>query len=701
MFSLRSLPCAARRRHRRFLALVALSLFHGSLSLDSHADPTLGSSPVREVVSPLLTNPLMTYSTYLGGNGYPSSPDKDAGNDIAVDAAGNIYVVGSTNSLGRYDSDVFVRKFDPSGSRLLYETFLDSDGSDDVGFGIAVDAAGQAYVTGRLGDWWFQQGRGALAAKLSPTGVPLYQVTLGADGDSGFSGDFGVRIAVDDAGNAYVTGLTYQPLSRPFPTTAGAFQESFGGGSQDAFVAKINPQGQVVYATLLGGSGDDQAWGITIRKVGNVYHAYVTGETNSTEDFPITTGVFQSTFGGVTDVFVTQLNDTGSAPIYSTFLGGNGTDKGFAIAVDSAGSAYLTGLTAEAPLSSNNFPVINAFQSTYGGTGSNPALANAFVAKLNPAGSALVYSSYMGGAGSPLSDVGHAIKVDGAGYVYLAGSTETRPDLYTGLGFPIIHAFQPEHGGGVSDAFVTKLSPQGALVSSSYLGGNGEEGGNGIALDASGNVYVIGTTDSPNFPISQNPFQGTLFGVDAFVTKITDYALPLTALTVSKTGLGSGIVMGTPAGISCGSDCTESYATGTVVTLVATPAVGSTFVSWSGDADCLDGVVTMNTNKTCMATFQLTTLPSPITVLSPDGGEICYLRKPCVLTWTAAIPGKVKIEVSYDGGQSWVTIIKSTANDGVHKWRAKGAPTTHARIRVSSVTNPNVFDASNNDFTIW
>jgi hypothetical protein len=187
----------------------------------------------------LIIDPEIVYSTFLGGvSGDPYSHiDKDAGHDITVDAAGNIYVVGETNSLGRYDSDVFVRKFNPSGSQLLYETHLDSNGSNDIGNGIAVDAAGNAYVTGQFGDpllpgWAL----GVLVAKLSPAGAPLYQVTFGAD-SPGYSQDFGARIAADEAGNAYVVGTTYN-YGTPFPTTPGAFQPSFAGGLEDAFVVK-------------------------------------------------------------------------------------------------------------------------------------------------------------------------------------------------------------------------------------------------------------------------------------------------------------------------------------------------------------------------------------------------------------------------------------------------------------------------------
>jgi bacillolysin len=168
-------------------------------------------------------------------------------------------------------------------------------------------------------------------------------------------------------------------------------------------------------------------------------------------------------------------------------------------------------------------------------------------------------------------------------------------------------------------------------------------------------------------------------------------------LTVNKTGTGAGTV--TATGINCGADCSESYNSGTAVTLTATPAAGATFAGWSGDPDCADGSVTMTANKTCTATFNVLS-SSPIQVKTPSSGDTCVLGKPCAITWSATISGKVKIEVSYDGGNSWVTVIKSTANDSVHRWRTKGVPTTQARIRVSSVTNSTLFDVSDSNFTI-
>jgi hypothetical protein len=498
--------------------------------------PLSGAGPAIAVEAGV-SGPTIAYSTFLGGvSGNPyGRVDKDEGNDIAVDGAGNIYVVGSTNSLGRYDSDVFVRKFDPTGSTLLYETFLDSNGTHDVGLGIAIDPAGNAYVTGQFGDPLLPgSALGVLVAKLSPTGVPRYKVTFGAGG-RGYSMDYGVRIAADDAGNAYVVGTSY-PYGTPFPTTAGAFQRTSAGGLSDAFVVKLNPSGGLVYSTLLGGSGADEGTSIALRKVGSVYHAYMTGVSSLANDFPTTSGALQRKFGGASDAFVAQLNDTGSALVYSTYLGGNGRDEAHGIAVDAAGNAYLTGWTGiEALDSASRFPIVNAFQPIYGGQGgATPAAANAFVSKLNPTGSALVFSSYMGGGGYELYDIGVAIEVDAAGYAYLTGITGTDTDIFTGSRFPIVNAFQPRRASAYyHDAFVAKVSPQGALIYSSYLGGLYTDEGHGIAVGPSGSVYVTGVTNSENFPITPDAYQPQISGggcsytfdcPDAFVVKIADGA---------------------------------------------------------------------------------------------------------------------------------------------------------------------------------
>ncbi len=336
---------------------------------------------------------------------------------------------------------------------------------------------------------------------------------------SGNDASFG--IAVDSTGSAYVTGLTD---STNFPTTSGAFQTSFGGGTLDAFVTKLNATGSaLVYSTYLGGSGEDLGFGIAVDSAGS---AYVTGLTDST-NFPTTPGAFQTSSGGSRDAFVTKLNPAGSALVYSTYLGGSGEDQSRGIAIDSTGSAYVTGLTT------GNFPTTSgAFQTIYGG-----GIRDAFVTKLNPAGSALIYSTYMGGSGD---DVGFGISVDTLANAYVAGFT-------TSTNFPTASPIQPALGGG-SDAFVTKVNPPGTgLVYSTYLGGSGNEYGT-IALDGlpNPNAYVTGGTTSTNFPTTAGAFQTTFGGgtSDAFVTKIANIVLPPGATSGKVTGGGTVNVSG-------------------------------------------------------------------------------------------------------------------------------------------------------------
>ncbi len=414
---------------------------------------------------------------------------------------------------------------------LVYSTYLGGSG-DEYGSGIAVDASGSAYVTG-LTSGNFPTvnpiqanhgggGGGAFVTKLNAAGnALLYSTYLG-----GIKYDYGSGIAVDGSGNAYVTGeagqLNFPGEGARFPTTAGAFQTSNDGGGNDAFVAKLNAAGSaLVYSTLLGGAygtghGGDAGYGIAVDGIGN---AYVTGLTSSS-NFPTTAGAFQTTNRGLgySNAFVTKLNPAGSALVYSTYLGGdnplNGcscSDVGYAIAVDGSGNAYVTGQT-----NLNAFPTtVGAFQPAKAGT------SNAFVTKLNPAGSALVYSTYLGGT---RSDFGRAIAVDGSGNAYVTGETAS-PDFPT-----TADAFQPAQYDYRYDAFVTKLNPAGsALVYSTYLGGNGNDYGYGIAVDSFGNAYVTGRAVSDNFPTVgaiQAANGGSPGSSDAFVAKIDLRRMP-------------------------------------------------------------------------------------------------------------------------------------------------------------------------------
>jgi hypothetical protein len=321
-----------------------------------------------------------------------------------------------------------------------------------------VDSSGNAYITGATGSSDFPTTTGALqttfggsggnafVSKLNSTGSTLlYSTYLG--GSSGGDGAFG--IAVDSSGNAYITGLT---TSSDFPTTTGALQTTFGGGGGNAFVSKLDSTGSaLVYSTYLGGSSflGDGGVGVAVDSSGN---AYITGATGSS-DFPTTAGALQTAFVGQTDAFVSKLKSTGSALIYSTYLGGSGFDNGRGVAVDSPGNAYITGQTT-----SNNFPTTpGALQTSLRG------VSNAFVSKLNSTGSGLVYSTYVGGS---IQDEGFGIAVDSLGNAYVTGPTDSS-DFPTTTG-----ALQTTFGGS-QNAFMSKLNSTGsALVYSTYLGGS-------------------------------------------------------------------------------------------------------------------------------------------------------------------------------------------------------------------------------------
>ena len=331
--------------------------------------------------------------------------------------------------------------------------------------------------------------------------------------------------------------MTGNTTSTNFPT-ASPFQASHGGGGNDAFVTKLNAAGSaLVYSTYLGGSGSDNGRAVAADSSGN---AYVTGEASST-DFP-TASPFQSSNGGSSDAFVTKFNAAGSALGYSTYLGGSGPDVGRGIAVDSSGNAYVTGSTT-----STDLPTANPFQTANAGSD------DAFVAKLNPAGSALVYSTYLGGGGT---DAGNDIAVDSSGNAYVAGITNSTD-------FPTVDPVQATLGGS-NDAFVAKLNPGGsALVYSTFLGGSFFDLANGIAVDNAGNAYVTGDADSTNFP-TVNPFMDYIGGdTDAFVSKIgvppppppvCTYAISPTSASFPASGGTGSVFISTRCGWNAKSD---------------------------------------------------------------------------------------------------------------------------------------------------
>jgi len=455
---------------------------------------------------PLVIDPLvLLYSTFLGGSLSESCFS------IAVDASGCAYVVGDTYSDNfplqnpyqdtyKGNIDTFVTKFSADGQSLVYSTFLGGSGRD-LGKAIAVDASGHACVTGQTESSNFpvhnayqpSPGGGysdAFVTKLSPEGNSLvYSTYLGGN----YHYDTGYGIAVDGSGAAYVTGSTESPN---FPTKD-PYQGTLTGGT-DAFVSKFDAGGSLVFSTFLAGSKGSTAHGIAVDSAGS---AYVTGTTSS-DDFP-RQNAYQNSYGGGGDAFVTKFSPDGQSLVYSTYLGGSLSEQGQCIAVDGSGSAYASGWTT-----SLDFPKVNAYQPQIGA----PGYWDLYVTKFSPDGQSLVYSTYLGGDNNEYVD-GSGLAVDNLGCAYVTGYTYSR-------NFPMKNPYQRSFL-GVLDAFVTKFTPDGqSLVYSTYLGGEDQTFGQGIAADGNGFAYVTGHTDCGDFPVKK-AYQGAPGGsFDAFVTKL-------------------------------------------------------------------------------------------------------------------------------------------------------------------------------------
>jgi hypothetical protein len=596
--------------------------------------------------------------------------------DKVVEVEGG-FRLGSDNTYGFYVAaynNQYPLIIDPV--LLDYSTYLGGK-DDDGGNGIAVDSDSYAYVTGHTESTDFPftvgayqvalaGGYDAFVTKLSLDGSALvYSTYLGGTDDD----DKAYSIAVDSNHHAYVTGLT---RSNDFPTQ-NPFQPALVGAA-DAFVTKLSPDGSaLVYSTYLG--GEDIDWGYAIALDTNNC-AYVTGDTRSPLLFP-TQNPYQATLaGGTSDAFVTKLAQDGASLVYSTYLGGNASELGEGIAVDSNNYAYVDGYT-----DSIDFPTQNPYQGALAGE------VDAFVTKMAQDGASLVYSTYLGG---DFEDYAHDIALDSEGHAYATGKTEAPGDFPTTAG-----AFQTSFGGGNydvfvtklslagnslmystyfggdgfdlaegivvdpdnhayfagetwsstgtlpvtsdafqlayagnGDAFATKLSPAGdALVYSSYLGGTGWDIGTGIALDPDDHAYVSGWTQSGDFPTTDGAFMEYPGGVsypdtwDAFAAKIVAPC----DLTTDSTAGGS---------VTDPGEGTFTYEKGTVVDLVATPDADYDFDNWTGDVGTIDDVdaatttVTMEDDYDITANFEeVSPQPPPSTqytlaINSTDGGSV-------------------------------------------------------------------------------
>ena len=482
----------------------------------------------------------MLYATYIGGSG------DDFATSLAIDATGNAYIVGATQSANF-----------PTSANAPYKTYKGFTPADDNGF--------------------YNPGDG-FVAKLNPTGNTLmYSTYLG-----GALNDLPMGVAVDSNGNAIIVGTT---KSSDFPTTANAISRTYRGATNtgpsvggDAFVSILNAGGTVfTYSTFLGGRGHDLARGVAVDSQNNIY---VCGLTSS-GDFPVTQGALQTAYQGDENLkdfnhpvghgFVAKINAQG-ALAYATFLGGSLRDGAVAIAVDSTGAAYIAGSTASA-----DFPTTaNAPQKTNKGRGTIGTLGDlnygdAFVSKLNPAGNTLVYSTYIGGAAD---ETASDIALDSAGNAYVTGFTLSNDFPVTGDALQPANAgfggqglapnasqgFNTERVRNSGDAFLVKLSAAGALTYSSFFGGKNDDAGLAIAVDSAGNAYVAGNTLSTALTTSAGTLQAGYGGAgsqfprgDGFVVKF-DFGGKLSAPPASVS-----VVSGFPASGSAGATLTTPF----------------------------------------------------------------------------------------------------------------------------------------------
>jgi len=457
----------------------------------------------------LIIDPVI-YSTFLGGSYMEMSMG------IKTDLSGNCIVTGITKSTD-YDTipgvfqsylagkeDVFVTKINSNGTGLIYSTYIGGSNYDFV-WDIDVDKFGNAYIVGRTQSHNYPTTNGVLKPVITFPTDPLegFVTKINASGTSliystylgGAFEDEATGIAVNNNGEAYVTGYTG---SHDFSVVSGAYQ-NFNQGCTDVFICKINNIGSnLIYSTLLGGSGCDYGKDIAIDNNGN---AFITGSTDS-QNFDITSLAFQNSNNGGIDIFVTKINSSGSGLIYSTYLGGSNNEYPSSICIDKFGNAIITGYTM-----SNDFDITsNSLQTSYAG-----GFTDGFVTKLNSNGTNLVYSSYLGGNDFEILS---GLSMDFVGNVYVVGHTYSTNFIVTS------NAFQPIFN-GVCDGFITKINQSGSsAVFSTFWGGSYGDSIDGIVSDSLGNIYVVGTTTSNDFFTtagSYKPFY-TDSG-DVFVTK--------------------------------------------------------------------------------------------------------------------------------------------------------------------------------------
>jgi len=574
----------------------------------------------------LVIDPVLTYGTYLGG----ALADEARG--VAVDATGNTYVVGLTSSIDFPGTtrgqtfggqDVFVAKLNPSGTALVWATYIGGTGAD-LGSSIAVDNTGAVFVAGQTGSTNFpvtpnapQQvlagGSGvtdAFILKLAANGASLiYSTYLG-----GSASDFGYGLAIDRTGAAYVGGKTD---STDFPNTARDVLPARGAG--DGFITKVAPDGSSwVYSVILGGFALDSVNAVAVDATGAVF---ATGETRS-DNFPVTELTYQKERRGSSDTFAAKLAPDGTGLIYSTYFGGDGSENGRGITIDSAGNAYLTGITG-----SNNMPV--SFNAAQRGPG---LLPDAFAAKIDPAGRSLIYGTYLGG---DAEEQGNAIYVDGGGAAYIAGSTNS-------ANFPLFNDGPLTASGprGLNDGFLTRLSSGGNFFQfSTYYGGTGADVIYGIASDGRGRIWVAGSTESLNLPTSTGALATAAPGAtDGFVALMSEISVVIS-----------------PALVTLGARESQQF-TATVSN------TANTAVRWSMFPDL--GTITQTGLYTAPAEFTGSPSTTISAISAADGSKIGQAAVTLVSRVTVVVePASVSLMAGRT--QQFTAIVSGTTNTAV------------------------------------
>ena len=631
---------------------------------------------------PLVIDPTLLYSTYLGGTG------ADAAGGIAVDGSGDVYVTGATTSTNfpltsapgaPYQKtnagghDVFVSEINPEGTALVYSTYVGGSG-DDYGTALALDSTGAAYVTGNTSSANYPvtanvkqtaiSGKiDAFITKLSPGGGSLsYSTYLG-----GKQNDYATSVAVDSKGDVFVTGYTD---SIDFPLTKSFFQGSLLG-AQNAFFTELNATGgaPALYSTYFGGAGTDTASGIALDAAGK---AYIVGSSTSL-NLPTSTTAYQKTNAGASDAFVAEFDPAQTAAsslVFATYLGGSGNDSANAVALDASENIYVTGSTA-----SSNFPVTpGVLQNALKGA------SDTFVTKLNPGGATPAYSTYLGGSGA---DTAASIAVDVDGNALLTGNTQSTD-------FPVQSPLQAACASTAAatcnDAFVASLNATATgLNYSTYLGGGEPDSGVGIALDPSTvnpqNAYIVGSTASSDFPTTPKPLEATCGGSpagsacagNAFVAKIVTAAA---SLDLSPVVLPFGVV---PTSItSPPQTVTVINNTGAAVAFTGILATAGFVVDPTGTTCSTSAVLAIGAKCTVAVTF------TPAAAGVQTG----------TLTFTDGAPGGTQVvDLAGTGVASVVSLAPATLTFSGQAVGAQSAPQTvtltnsgSGPLTISSVT---------------